>query len=64
MDSQHEADLKRRRELADFNRCAGLGCELYKSNICTHQDDTVDYKTGITSCPKKQGSILRQNFNG
>jgi len=64
MESQDDAELNRRRELADFNRCAGLNCQYYKDSICSHVDDTVDHKTGITSCPLKTSSILRKNFNG
>lgn len=54
----------RRYYLAEMNSCHMKNCQFYDGNICTHEQDCVDTKTGIDSCPLVDKSVNRENFKG
>lgn len=64
MENKYDIQFNKRKELAFLNLCNMQNCHYYKNEICTHIDDTVNSKTGISSCPLKKGSVLRINFKG
>jgi len=56
-------DVKRRKDLAEFNMCRMKECKFY-NGICTHDFDTVDKRTGENICPLNENSVERLNFKG
>lgn len=59
-------EITKRLELVALVGCEMRDCVSYnvEDRMCMHKRDTVNFFTGITSCPKDKTSIDRNKFNG